>query len=133
VKASLPRIIRCLLVGLVSCSAAAQEKHTAPPQSQKPETVVTVAGISPVADAASVNPAPQGVLPLNPPDENQVGVVPIPLWRGEGSAIPIPPAGGNYMPVPAHSLRLIEINGPTQVTVGTSPPSPSGTPKPEKK
>jgi hypothetical protein len=99
VKASLPRIIRCLLLAVISCSCVAQEKQTRrPPKEPRPVEVV-VAETSPVelASAGGVSQAvqvPPAVQPLKPPSGKSDGIEPIPLWRGQGMLMPIPPAEG---------------------------------------
>jgi len=98
VKAYLPRIIRYLLVALISCSAAAQERHTAPRQERKLENAVVVAQTQllelTAARLSSGVPGPSGQQPSEPAHERTTGFEPIPLWRGQGKLMPIPPAEG---------------------------------------
>jgi len=111
VKAYLPRIIRYLLAALISWSAAAQERHTAPPQERKSAEVVVTAEAPPIEFSSPARlllgvPGPPADQSLKPLPENTTGIEPIPLWRGQGKLMPIPPAEGPRNMVPARNVPL---------------------------
>src|SRR5262249_4052774 len=111
VKASLPKIIRWLLLAVISCSAGAQDKHRTPAQERKPAEGVVAAEAPPVKLSApprfltGVPGPPPGNQSLKPLPEDTTGIEPIPLWRGQGMLMPIPPVPlwrgqGMLMPIP---------------------------------